>query len=171
MVFGRGEWTTDAQQALERFGAVASRAPILVVAGGADVALRVAALAAGADDFLSVPFEADEFVARARVLVRRAARLRWGPLRIDPIARVALLDNQPLALTAREFDLMVRLVRRGGTTATRTDLAREVRRAADAAASNWLDVHMNSIRRKLGRHAQLVETVRGEGYRLRRPEE
>jgi two-component system alkaline phosphatase synthesis response regulator PhoP len=131
-------------------------------------AARVRALASGADDFLALPFAVEEFVARAHALLRRSGRFTFGPLRVDMVQRTALLGHRRLVLTPREFDLLAVLVRNAGMVATRGQLIHAASRD-EPRRSNWLDVHMNALRQKLGKHAHLVETVRGAGYRLRSP--
>jgi len=166
VVFACGRWSENDVASLRELEQAPDRAPVIVVSAACDPALRVRALASGADDFLDVPFAVEEFVARANALVRRSGRLRFGPLRIDTVRRAALVGDRRLLLTAREFELLVVLARRAGAVASREEL---MRAAGHEGRSNALDVHVNAIRQKLGKHAALVETVRGAGYRLRPP--
>jgi DNA-binding response OmpR family regulator len=129
----------------------------------------VQALVSGADDFLSAPFAAEEFVARARALIRRSGLLTYGPIRLNTLQRIAYVDRKSAALTAAEFDLLVVMVRHAGALATRSELVGAAGRRETVRHSNWLHVHMSAIRQKLGMHAKLIETVRGKGYRLRSP--
>ena len=167
VVFGRRVWSEDALAVVTTLRDSALPAPLLIVSGPCSVESRVAALGRGVDEFLHIPFAVEEFVARAKALVRRGARLRHGPLLLDPLQRVALLDDRPLSLTAKEFDILLGLARRAGEVVTYPELMRVAERAEISRQSNWLNVHINRIRQKLGRHARVLETVRGEGYRLR----
>lgn len=75
--------------------------------------------------------------------------------------------NGPLALTQREYELLDALVAAAGAVVSRAELVDRVSRKPKALSSNWIEVHVNRLREKLGVHARLIETVRGAGYRLR----
>jgi DNA-binding response OmpR family regulator len=141
-----------------------------IVALGADAETDgVAYLEHGADDFLARPVRAPELVARVRAVLRRVtghSRLERGPLTIDRNLHVALLRGTPLALTAREYSLLLRLALAEGQTLTRADLQVAVW-GSDADSSNLVQVNLSRLRDKLGADASLVETVRRGGYRLR----
>lgn len=130
---------------------------------------RIAGLDGGADDYLVKPFEPEELAARLRAVCRRSsgqpgARRRFGPVEVDLDGRSARRDGRPVALTAREWAVLEALVRRAGRIVPRADLERLVLGFDAEVASNALEVHVSSLRRKLGR--ELVETVRGLGYRV-----
>ncbi len=148
--------------------------PILMLTARGETRERVLGLDAGADDFVVKPFEVEELVARVRALVRRGggalASLRCGPLVLDRAARRATIDGAALALTAREFALLLRLARRAGEVVTRTDLLGHVWETNFDPGSNLVEVHVSRVREKLGAHARMIETVRGLGYRLRTSE-
>jgi DNA-binding response OmpR family regulator len=167
VVFARRVWSEDALAVVTTLRGSASPSPLLIVSGPCTAESRVKAFVSGADEFLYVPFAVEEFAVRARALVRRGTRLRHGPLLLDPLQRVALLEDRPLSLTAREFDIVLALVRRAGEAVTYAELMRVAERAETSLQSNWLNVHINRIRQKLGRHAHVLQTVRGMGYRLR----
>jgi DNA-binding response OmpR family regulator len=136
---------------------------------------RVLGLEAGADDYVVKPFEVEEFVARVRALLRRAAgfgALRCGALELDPASRHVKLAGAPLVLTSREYGLLLHLVHRAERVVTRSDLLSGVWNVRYDPGSNLVDVHISRVRDKLGDHAWAIETVRGVGYRLRgqRPE-
>jgi DNA-binding response OmpR family regulator len=144
--------------------------PILMLSARGQVNEKVLGLETGADDYLTKPFEVEELVARARALVRRAvgyARVRCGELEIDRIERQVFLAGRPLALTQREFSLLLRLAVHAGKVVTRTDLLANVWEASFDSGSNILEVHVSRLRDKLGLQASMIETVRGVGYRLR----
>lgn len=170
VVFGRLAWSDDALASLGALRALPAQAPVLVVAGPCEARARIDALTAGADDFVSIPFDVGELVARARGLIRRTSRFAYGPLRLDVVRRLAWLDGRRLDLTAREFDIVLTLMRHAGEVAPLAEHLAEGGRAA-RPRSNVLNVYVNSIRRKLGRHARLLRTVRGVGFKLRVPDE
>jgi two-component system OmpR family response regulator len=130
---------------------------------------RVQGLDSGADDYLVKPFDPAELAARLRVLQRRAAasgsgRVRVGGVEIDLAARAAVQDGRRVDLTAREWALVEALLRRAGRVVAKADLERLLMGAEADLQSNALEVHVSSVRRKLGR--ELIETVRGVGYRM-----
>ena len=144
--------------------------PILMLSARGQVSERVLGLDTGADDYLVKPFEVEELVARARALARRTvgyARIRCGELEVDRIERTVSLAGHRLALTAREFSLLLRLALHADKVVTRTDLLANVWEASFDTGSNILEVHVSRLRDKMGEHATMIETVRGVGYRLR----
>lgn len=133
---------------------------------------RVEGLDAGADDYLVKPFAPEELSARLRAVVRRAAGAstatwQWGAVALDLPAHAATLDGQPVELTAREWAVLEALVRRAGRLVPRGELEKLVFGFESEVASNTIEVHVSALRRKLGR--ELIETVRGLGYRVARP--
>ncbi len=144
---------------------------ILMLTARAEVGERVAALDAGADDYVQKPFHLDELLARIRAVSRRASTLPMEVLRIGPIAvslheRVAHVDGVRLELTAREFALLVLLVRNAGRIVTRSEMLSQVWQTHRDPGSNVIEVHIRNLREKLGAAAAQLETVRGQGYRL-----
>lgn len=144
--------------------------PILMLTARGEVADRVAGLRAGADDYLSKPFDVDELLARVAALVRRSQQLSslfFGDLSIDRLQRRCSVRGAPLDLTAREYELLVRLALANGAPVSRAILLRDVWRMEFDPGSGVLDVQMSRLREKLGKEAARIETVRGIGYRLR----
>lgn len=130
---------------------------------------RVQGLDSGADDYLIKPFAPEELTARLRAVCRRgagaaAARVVSGNVAIDLSARAAYRDDARIDLTAREWTVLEALALRAGRIVPKADLERLVHGFDSEISSNALEVHVSSLRRKLGR--ELVETVRGLGYRL-----
>jgi DNA-binding response OmpR family regulator len=154
-------------RAIRRAG-VAS--PILMLTARGLTSERVMGLDAGADDYLTKPFELDELLARVRALIRRASeggKVNCAELEIDRIAQRATLQGQPLSLTSREFALLLLLAKRFDQIVTRTDLMAQIWSVNFDAESNVIDVTISRVREKLGSHRWMLETVRGKGYRLR----
>jgi DNA-binding response OmpR family regulator len=144
--------------------------PILMLTARDQVSERVLGLDAGADDYLVKPFELEELLARIHALLRRStghAHIRLGPLAIDRTQRSVELDGNRLELTTRELALLLHLAHRVGQVVTRTELLTQVWSIRFDPESNLVEVHISRLRDKLGKHAWMIETVRGRGYRLR----
>jgi DNA-binding response OmpR family regulator len=148
------------------------RAPILILSGRQSVADRITGLDAGADDYLVKPFAFDELLARIRALLRRPAHSEMessivlGPLVVDPVRREARLDGRPMDLTVRELNLLEVLARRSRRVVSRTVLWESVWESHAEPNSNVVDVYVGYLRKKLGKHAAMLRTVRGSGYTL-----
>lgn len=136
----------------------------------------VRALDNGADDYLAKPFGMMEMVSRVRALLRRAGRsamgeknevLSLGPLTLWPKRREVTLEGAEMTLTQREFDLLEFLMRYPGEVFSREELLQRVWGWDFDGGSRTVDVHVQQLRAKLGEHADLIETVRGVGYRAR----
>src|SRR5450432_1573111 len=128
---------------------------------------RVRGLDTGADDYLVKPFDLHELLARIRALIRRSAgqsqpRLELGDVLIDTRARAVTRTGEPVILTAREYAILEYLALHRGEVVTRTELYEHLFDERDDTLSNLLDVHVFSIRKKLGR--DLIATRRGQGY-------
>ena len=134
---------------------------------------RVTGLRVGADDYVVKPFSMAELEARIEALLRRSVRhpppvrevAAIGPLRIDHAARTVHLDDEPIPLTRKEFDVLASLARQPGVALSRERILLDVWQTT-WSGKHTLEVHVASLRAKLGR-PDLVETVRGVGYRLR----
>lgn len=150
-------------------------APIIMLTARGEVAERVLGLEAGADDYVCKPFHVDEFLARVHAVLRRSqgtvARFEVGPLEVDRTRRTATLRGVALDLTSREFTLLAYLAQRAGQAVSRTELLAHAWEARFDPGSNLVEVHVSRIRDKLGDDAGCIETVRGQGYRLRAPGE
>ena len=164
----------DGLEVLRRMRAgAAATVPILVLTARQSVGDRVEGLDAGADDYLSKPFDMLELDARLRSIIRRTGRrpdrvLRFGDLCFDPSSREARIGNAILALTRREATLLEELVRGAGHTLVRDALADRIYGFDDVFTGNALEAAVSRLRRRLSLAGSLVavETVRGIGYRL-----
>lgn len=144
------------------------KTPILMLTARAEVGEKILGLDAGADDYLSKPFDLGELLARVRALGRRAIgapTLKLGPLAIDPVARKATLDGRAIELTSRELALLAYLVQHAGRAVSRSELLQKVWSTSFDPSSNVVEVHVKNLREKLGGHDAMIETVRGVGYR------
>ncbi|MEX2549736.1 MAG: response regulator transcription factor [Nitriliruptoraceae bacterium] len=154
--------------------------PILVLTARDSETDVVVGLDAGADDYVTKPFRLAELQARLRALLRRASaahggagggaeELTAGDVRVDVAARRAWRGEEELELTVKEFDLLALLVSRAGVVVTRDEIAREVWDTRWLGGSKTIDVHVSSLRRKLGDDPSApayVTTVRGIGLRF-----
>ena len=144
--------------------------PALMLTARGEVQDRVAGLRSGADDYLTKPFDVTELLARVDAIHRRTSQ-RWtvrvGPLEIDRREHVARLSGKLLDLTTREFAVLARLADVPDVCVSRQTLLSEVWRLSFDPGSGVIDVQMSRLRDKLGDAAWMVETVRGQGFRLR----
>jgi len=141
--------------------------PVLILTARDTVADRIRGLDSGADDYLVKPFDLDELAARVRALLRRQAGradpvLRLGPLAFDPVARSVSLEGQPVALSARELALLEALLEQPGRPLSRAQLEARIYGWGEEVESNAVEVHIHSLRRKLG--AETIKNLRGVGY-------
>ena len=136
---------------------------------------RIKGLSSGADDYLTKPFSSQELVLRVRNILRRMAQaqsglpdvVRIGPILIDRSAHRVTVDGADLELTPTEFKLLLTLAERRGRVQSRAHLLETVWDAAPDIQTRTVDMHVQRLRTKLGAAGELIETVRGFGYRLR----
>jgi DNA-binding response OmpR family regulator len=162
-----------------------SQVPVLMLTGRGEEADRIVGLEMGADDYLPKTFSTRELLARLRAVLRRSlitqsqqvdqrhAPVVVGGLFIDPGPHTAVLNSQPLPLTRQEFDLLLSLARAAGRVKTRENLLLEVADRDFESFDRSIDVHISSLRKKLGDDAKSprwIETIRGVGYLLKKPE-
>lgn len=152
-----------------------TQVPVLILSVRADEAIKVAALDAGAQDYVVKPFGVKEFLARVRGLLRDRLTeivpsvLALGPLRIDAADHSACLEGQPLHLTRREFDLLWMLASHRGRLVTQDMILRAIWGPAHAEDSQYLRVYIRQLRQKLGDDAtnpRFIATEPGIGYRF-----
>ena len=139
--------------------------PVILITARDALDDRIYGLDVGADDYLPKPFQLAELTARMRAVLRRGGRseprnvLSFGLLRLDLEGRLASLDRQPMALTAREWDLLEALVAADGRTVPKEKLQAE-------ASGNAVEVYVSHLRPRLEAAGLKIRTVRGFGYRL-----
>ena len=146
--------------------------PVLILTARDKVADRVAGLDAGADDYLTKPFDLDELLARVRALTRRhtgraAPLLKHGELSLDPATHQVSLAGAPVDLAPREYALLRLLLEQRGKVLSRARLVEALYGWDGDLESNAIEVHVHHLRRKLGN--QLIRTVRGIGYGIDQP--
>ena len=161
----------DGMDSLKAARARHVRTPVLVLTARDAVSARIVGLDAGADDYLVKPVDLHELAARLRALVRRAhgqtqTRLEAGPVALDPAAHQVWLDGVAVELSGREYDLLHVFMLNAGRVLSREQLEQQMYKWGTEVASNTVEVHIYNLRRKL--RAELIETVRGVGYVLRR---
>jgi two-component system phosphate regulon response regulator PhoB len=150
------------------------RIPIIMVTAKGEEADIVLGLGVGADDYAPKPFSPRELVARIRAVLRRTEReapadegriVRPGIV-IDTVRHEVLVDGEPVALTATEFRLLLTLASHPGRVFSRDYLVGRVIGEGVSVIDRTIDVHVQSIRKKLGARRELIETIRGVGYRF-----
>ncbi len=156
-----------------------SDVPIVMLTARGTETDRIVGLEMGADDYIVKPFSSAEVISRIRAVLRRTGgarprppAIRVGGLEIDEGARSTSLDGEPVALTRKEFDLLLELARHSGEVVKREDLMARVWDVNWFGSTKTLDVHIRSLRKKLGEdptHPRFIDTVRGVGFRFAGP--
>ena len=154
---------------------VGSHLPILVLTARTAEVDIVVALDAGADDYVTKPFRTSELLARVRALLRRRTPsgsvdpnelVTAGAIVLDPGARTVIAAGAIVTLTPKEFELLELLMRRRGRVVTRQSIMRDVWHTDWVGQSKTLDMHISTLRRKLGPSGRLIVTLRGVGFRI-----
>lgn len=152
--------------------------PIIMLTAKGEESDVVLGLGMGADDYVTKPFSPKELMARIRAVLRRGTprsesdqtqRLDFEGVSIDPVRHEIRLDGKPVAFTATEFRLMHTLACAPGRVFTRDHLVLRVIGHGAIVIDRNIDVHIRAIRKKLGAHRDVIETVRGVGYRFHDP--
>ena len=156
-------------EVLRRLRARKCAMPVLILTAQDGIEDRVRGLDAGADDYLTKPFQVAELVARVQALVRRAAGnassiLEIGGVRLDMAASQVWYEGTPIKLTAHEFRVLGYLMQHRGKVVSRSELIDHIYAQDFDRDSNTVEVFIGRIRKKT--HADLIETVRGLGYRI-----
>ena len=150
-------------------------APVLMLTARDTVTDKVEGFDAGADDYLSKPFDYDELLARVRALLRRATLredatlMRVGDLTVNPLSRDVTRRERAIALTQKEYALLEYLVQHAGMPVTREQISQHVWKQEFDPTTNIVDVYINYLRKKIDQDEErpLVHTVRGVGYMLK----
>src|SRR6266404_3163806 len=150
-----------------------SRIPIMMLTAKSEEIDRIVGLEFGADDYVTKPFSPREVILRIRAILRRSEgkpdeeHLSAGPIVIDPARHEVSVDGKRVNLTSLEFKLLRTLMQRRGRVQERDRLLNEVWGYESVIDTRTVDTHVRRLREKLGRAGEVVETVRGFGYRVR----
>ncbi len=146
---------------------------VLLLSSKSEIDEKVEALDAGADDYLAKPFSNIELLARIRALLRRESAYKKSSieienLKVDLATRQVLVENIPIELTKKEFELLELLILNQQVVLTRYQINDHINQDFDSLkSSNLVDVHIKNLRKKLGSASSLIETVRGVGFRIK----
>ena len=164
----------DGADALRRFRAQGFNTPVLMLVDQSTGKSRAQVLRAGADDLLTKPYDTEEFMARVEAVVRRRngfARsiLRVGPLEIDMASREVRIDDQPLAVTRKEYAILELMALRKGRVIPKQNFLDHLYSGLDGPETRVIDVFICNLRKKLANwgFGALIDTVRGHGYIMR----
>lgn len=162
----------DGVTVLERWRRAGRNMPVLILTARDRWSDKVAGFDAGADDYVTKPFYTEEVLARVRALLRRAAghaksEIELGDLRIDTRSARVTLKGEPVKLTSLEYRLLAYLMHHQDKVVSRTELVEHLYDQDFDRDSNTIEVFVGRLRRKLGK--DVIETVRGLGYRLATP--
>ncbi|MFH0834476.1 MAG: response regulator transcription factor [Patescibacteria group bacterium] len=169
------DWMFDTEEengvTLVKEIATTKNIPTLMLTGRSALADRIQGLQSGADDYLVKPFYLPELLARVAALLRRPRRISsrkitLGALTLDTNSFELKINNQKIPLRKKEFQLLHILIEAEGETASRAILGRTVWGDEGVVISNAIDVHIKSLRDRLGKISPAIETVRGVGYRF-----
>lgn len=156
-----------------RAGAETADLPVMMLTAKSSEYDRVVGLDSGADDYMPKPFGMMELVSRVRALLRRAAKpaaedklFTAGSLAVDVKRRTVTVDGEPVILTYKEFELLCYLLENRGVVLSRDQILTKIWDYNYSGETRTVDVHIRTLRQKLGDAGALIETVRGVGYRL-----
>ncbi|MBS1191181.1 MAG: response regulator with CheY-like receiver domain and winged-helix DNA-binding domain [Rhodocyclaceae bacterium] len=162
-------------EVLKRLRARKSQVPVLILTALDGTSDRVKGLDLGADDYMAKPFELAELEARVRALTRRSAGttplIELGQLTYDQVGRVALINGQPLDLSAREMGLLEFLLTRAGRLVSKDQLVDHLCGWGEEVSHNAIEVYVHRLRKKLESGGVHIVTVRGLGYCLEKPQD
>ncbi len=170
----------DGYTVLEKLRDAGNRVPVLILTARGEETDKIAGFRLGADDYVTKPFSLTELIARVQAILRRArgpesqpqpVSEQFGSITIDPSSRIVMRNGSPVALTPKEFDLLLTLARRNGAVASRLQLLKEVWGHQAEVMTRTVDIHVAELRRKLEddpSDPKHILTVWKAGYRLER---
>lgn len=169
------DWMLPGISGVEICKIIQGKLPILMVTARADTADIVLGLECGADDYITKPFEMPIFLARVQALLRRSATLhqkksdifKTGNLKIDSTKHEAWCGKNEIKLTLSEFKLLMALLENQGKVLSRSKLIHHVQGEGIRVTDRTVDTHVFGLRQKLGQCADLIESIRGVGYRVK----
>jgi two-component system OmpR family response regulator len=164
----------EGYEVLRRLRRRGSKTPVLILTALDTLDDRVKGLDLGGDDYLTKPFDLPELEARVRALIRRGqsgggSLLSHGTLTLDTAGRRAMLDGEPLELSAREIGVLEVLMLRSGRVVNKDQLAEELYGWDEEVGANAIEVYVHRLRRKLEPAGVTIRTIRGLGYLLEKP--
>ncbi|MDY8109141.1 response regulator transcription factor [Fulvimarina sp. 2208YS6-2-32] len=160
----------DGISVLERWRRDQRKMPVIILTARDRWSDKVAGIDAGADDYVTKPFHIEEVLARVRAVIRRSAghatsELECGPLRLDTRTSRVSVDGAPLKLTSHEYRLLDYLMHHQDSVVSRSELIEHLYDQDFDRDSNTIEVFVGRLRKKIG--IDMIETIRGQGYRLR----
>ena len=173
VVLDLGLTIVDGVTVLESWRRKGRPMPVLILPARDRWSDKVAGFDAGADDYVTKPFQMEEMLARLRALIRRAAGhassdIECGPVRVDTRNGRVTVNGVPVKLTAQEFKIVSYLAHHKGKVVSRTELTEHIYDQDFDRDSNTIEVFIGRLRKKLG--SPVIETVRGLGYRMAEPQ-
>ena len=172
LILDLGLPSVDGRLVLQRLRQRGKQMPVLVITARDGLQERIQTLDLGADDYIAKPFGMAELVARVKALLRRSGmktgsdRLVCGELTVDVAKHTVTVGTANVQLTYKEFSLLVRLMESAGRAFTREQLLETVWGYDYEGGTRTVDVHVQTLRTKLGESGKYIETVRGVGYRF-----
>ncbi len=159
----------DGVSVLKQWRSNGLNVPVLILTARDQWSEKVAGFDAGADDYLTKPFQMEELQARIKALIRRAAGhaspiIECGPVRVDTGAATVSVNDQTVTLTGHEYKLLSYLIHHANTIVSRTELTEHIYDQDFDRDSNTIEVFVGRLRKKLG--VDVIKTVRGLGYRM-----
>jgi len=172
VVLDLGVPTVDGLSVLKRWRAERRDMPVLVLTARSRWGDKIAGFEAGADDYVTKPFQVEEVLVRLRAILRRTAGgaksvLRWNEVTLDTQSHRVTNEGQLVRLSGQEYKILSYLMRNMGRTVSRSELAEHIYDHAYDKDSNLIEVFIGRLRKKLG--SDLITTVRGQGYLIAHP--
>ena len=167
----------DGVSALKELRGSGDTTPVIMLTARTSEYDVVKGLTIGADDYVTKPFGILELISRIRAVLRRSHRVEkpsemlvCGPVTLDPLKHAVSAYGEEVMLTAKEFELLHYLMMNVGIVLQREQIMESVWGFTYAGESRTIDMHIKSLRQKLGEGGQIIKTIRGVGYRLDEPE-